>query len=117
MVDNSGSVPIAADVLIAPHHGADNGSSTTFIQTVNPTHVIFPSGMSAAIHARARWTGISHTAFPSPTCSVPTVAKAKGTARLKRTAASGHTAWLTSTQRTSGTTTWRSESVQTGRCR
>ena len=44
MIDMSGAVPIDSDVLIAPHHGADNGSSTAFIQAVSPTQVIFSAG-------------------------------------------------------------------------
>lgn len=44
MVDNSAVIPISSDVLIAPHHGADNGSSTAFIQAVHPTFVVFTAG-------------------------------------------------------------------------
>ena len=44
MVDYSPAVTIDSDVLIAPHHGADNGSSTAFIQAVSPTHVVFSAG-------------------------------------------------------------------------
>ena len=44
MVDNKGTTPIDSDVLIAPHHGADNGSSTKFIKAVSPTWVIFSAG-------------------------------------------------------------------------
>ena len=44
MVDNSSVITIDSDVMIAPHHGADNGSSTKFIQTVSPTFAIFPAG-------------------------------------------------------------------------
>ena len=43
--------PIDSDVIIAPHHGADNASSTEFIQAVSPTWVIFPAG-SAHRHPR-----------------------------------------------------------------
>jgi competence protein ComEC len=43
MCDNT-AVRIASDVLVAPHHGADNGSSTRFIQAVDPTYVVFPAG-------------------------------------------------------------------------
>jgi beta-lactamase superfamily II metal-dependent hydrolase len=39
-----GVVPLAADVMIAPHHGGNNGSSTCFIQRVNPRFVIFSAG-------------------------------------------------------------------------
>lgn len=44
MVDQNGTVPITSDVIIAPHHGADNGSSKKFVQTVKPTYVIFSAG-------------------------------------------------------------------------
>ncbi len=44
MVDNSVVIPIDSDVLIAPHHGADNGSSTDFIKAVSPEWVILPAG-------------------------------------------------------------------------
>lgn len=35
---------LAADVLIAPHHGADNGSSSCFIEAVDPEWVVFSAG-------------------------------------------------------------------------
>ena len=44
MLDQMATVPIKADVLIAPHHGADNGSSTVFIKAVQPQKVIFSAG-------------------------------------------------------------------------
>ncbi len=46
MVENSEVIPIDADVLIAPHHGADNGSSTRFIIAISPQWVIFSAGHS-----------------------------------------------------------------------
>ena len=52
MVDNAATVPIDSDVIIAPHHGADNGSSRPFIQTVSPEYVIFSAG-SHFEHPRA----------------------------------------------------------------
>jgi competence protein ComEC len=33
-----------ADVLIAPHHGGNNGSATCFIEAVSPEYVIFSAG-------------------------------------------------------------------------
>jgi hypothetical protein len=33
-----------SDVIIAPHHGADNASSTKFIEAVSPDFVIFSAG-------------------------------------------------------------------------
>jgi competence protein ComEC len=46
MVDNQADRPIQSDVLIAAHHGADNGSSTDFLKAVSSTFVIFPAGGS-----------------------------------------------------------------------
>ena len=40
----NGSVSLTADVLIAPHHGADNASSGCFIDAVDPQFVIFSAG-------------------------------------------------------------------------
>ena len=44
MIENSPAVPIDSDILIAPHHGADNGSSMAFINAVSPTWVVFSAG-------------------------------------------------------------------------
>jgi len=44
MIENSVVIPIDSDVLIAPHHGADNGSSTDFINAVSPDWVIISAG-------------------------------------------------------------------------
>ncbi|UTW59522.1 MBL fold metallo-hydrolase [Kordiimonas sp. SCSIO 12603] len=44
MVDNSSAVEIKSDVMIAPHHGGNNGSATCFVKAVNPTYVVFPAG-------------------------------------------------------------------------
>ena len=44
MVDNAAQVPIESDVVIGPHHGADNGSSKQWIEAVDPTYVIFSAG-------------------------------------------------------------------------
>lgn len=44
MVDNSDVIKISSDVLIAPHHGADNGSSNGFIDAVDPKWVVFSAG-------------------------------------------------------------------------
>ena len=46
MVDNhaAGTVSLKADVLVAPHHGANNGSSDCFLEAVAPQFVIFSSG-------------------------------------------------------------------------
>ncbi|WP_172443133.1 ComEC/Rec2 family competence protein [Vibrio tapetis] len=37
---------LEADVLIAPHHGADNASSSCFLEAVSPTYVIYSAGHS-----------------------------------------------------------------------
>ena len=52
MIENFEVITIDSDVLIAPHHGADNGSSTAFIKAVSPTWVIFSAG-HAHEHPRA----------------------------------------------------------------
>ena len=44
MVKNASQVPIAADVLIAPHHGSKKSSSSEFIAAVSPHWVIIPAG-------------------------------------------------------------------------
>jgi competence protein ComEC len=44
MVDSAHVIPINSDVIVAPHHGADNGSSTAFIQAVSPEFVVFSAG-------------------------------------------------------------------------
>ncbi len=44
--NNAGNdrVRLDAAVIMAPHHGADNASSTCFIDAVNPSFVVFPAG-------------------------------------------------------------------------
>jgi competence protein ComEC len=46
MVERHGAdhVLLKSDVLIASHHGANNGSATCFIEAVDPQFVIFSSG-------------------------------------------------------------------------
>jgi beta-lactamase superfamily II metal-dependent hydrolase len=46
MVDrhNAGTVALKADVLIASHHGANNGSSACFLKAIAPQFVVFSSG-------------------------------------------------------------------------
>ena len=39
-----GTVPIGSDVMLAPHHGGNNGSSSCLIEAVNPSYVIFAVG-------------------------------------------------------------------------
>ena len=42
----NGIASLDSDVLIAPHHGADNGSSRCFINAVTPEWVVFSAGSS-----------------------------------------------------------------------
>ena len=44
MVKSAEVIPIKSDVVIAPHHGADNGSSLCFIKAVQPKFVVFSAG-------------------------------------------------------------------------
>ena len=44
MVEMAPVITIDSDVMIAPHHGGGNGSSTKFIEAVSPKYVIFPAG-------------------------------------------------------------------------
>ena len=44
MLDNSDSVRIKSDVIIAPHHGSISSSSPEFLASFAPEWVIFPSG-------------------------------------------------------------------------
>jgi len=44
IVNNKNAIKINSDVLIAPHHGADNANSTEFIKAVSPEWVIFSAG-------------------------------------------------------------------------
>jgi beta-lactamase superfamily II metal-dependent hydrolase len=56
-----GAPPLRSDVLIAPHHGANNGGSACFLAAVDPGYVIFSAGHDhahpreeAALRARAQ---------------------------------------------------------------
>lgn len=40
----AGDIDLDADVLIVPHHGGNNGSSTCFIEAVTPEIVVFSAG-------------------------------------------------------------------------
>lgn len=44
LVENNAQRPLRADILLAPHHGADNASSSPFIAAVQPQWVIFSAG-------------------------------------------------------------------------
>jgi competence protein ComEC len=35
---------IKADVLVAPHHGSNTSSTSSFVRAVDPTYVLFPVG-------------------------------------------------------------------------
>jgi hypothetical protein len=41
-----------SDILVAPHHGADNANSLAFIRKVSPDYVIFSAGHSVYDHPR-----------------------------------------------------------------
>lgn len=41
---DAGQVSLKANVIIAPHHGADNANSQCFIQRVDPDYVVFSAG-------------------------------------------------------------------------
>jgi beta-lactamase superfamily II metal-dependent hydrolase len=43
LIDNAAPW-LDSDIVIAPHHGADNGSSTAFIKATSPEYVIFSAG-------------------------------------------------------------------------
>jgi competence protein ComEC len=60
MVDrhNAGEVSLKSDVLIAAHHGANNGSAACFIAAVDPQFVIFSAG-----HAHQHPTHAAATRF------------------------------------------------------
>ncbi|OGU94285.1 MAG: hypothetical protein A2220_11075 [Ignavibacteria bacterium RIFOXYA2_FULL_35_10] len=46
---------LKSNVIIAPHHGADNASSIKFIQAVNPEYVVFSAGSNKTFqHPRKR---------------------------------------------------------------
>jgi competence protein ComEC len=61
MVLNQNALPLNADVLIAPHHGANNASSLCFISAVAPKYVIFPAGHKYGHPALA--TKLRYTSF------------------------------------------------------
>jgi competence protein ComEC len=44
LCDNDATYSIQSDVIIASHHGANNGSSERFVDLVNPTWVVFSAG-------------------------------------------------------------------------
>lgn len=44
LIDNASNRPIRSTILIAPHHGGDDASSTEFISAVSARWVVFPSG-------------------------------------------------------------------------
>jgi competence protein ComEC len=44
IVEHTNTLPVRAQVMIAPHHGGNNGSSTAFVNAVHPKYVIFSCG-------------------------------------------------------------------------
>lgn len=67
MVQRAVDVPIKSDVLLAPHHGADNGSSKCFIAAVMPKFVVFSAG-----HSHHHPTAAAAQRYLNPPASVPT---------------------------------------------
>lgn len=62
-----GAPSIASDVLIAPHHGADNGSCRGFLAAVDPDYVVYSAGhrhrhprQHAAQRARSQGVALDH---------------------------------------------------------
>lgn len=43
LIESAGA-RLAADILVAPHHGSRSSSSAAFIEAVRPKHVVFPVG-------------------------------------------------------------------------
>jgi len=52
MVENASNVGIESDVLVAPHHGGNNGGSACFIDAIDPQYVIYSAGNSSHDHPR-----------------------------------------------------------------
>ncbi len=52
MLDQAHVIPIHADVMVAPHHGAEDASSLPFIRAVSPKFVVFSAGPEYS-HPRA----------------------------------------------------------------
>jgi len=44
MIQSQDRTPLRSDILIAAHHGGDNGSAACFIDAVEPEYVIFSAG-------------------------------------------------------------------------
>lgn len=65
MVENRSIRPIRSDVLVAAHHGADNGSSSKFIEAVQPQFVVFSAG-HAFQHPRSATVGRFQASGLSP---------------------------------------------------
>jgi competence protein ComEC len=53
IVDNANNVDVKSNILIVPHHGGNNASSTAFIKAVAPEFVIFPAGSR---HNHPQWS-------------------------------------------------------------
>lgn len=47
-------VPLAADILVAPHHGSKTSSTPDFVHEVNPRYVLFPVGYKNRYHFPSR---------------------------------------------------------------
>jgi len=62
----AGAVPLTSDVLVAAHHGGNNGSAACFIEAVDPQFVIFSAGHAHG-HPTARAVArfLAHGVLPA----------------------------------------------------
>ena len=56
LIDNAADRPIDSDVFIAPHHGADNGTSLELLEAVSPLFAVYPAGSK---YSHPKWTTVS----------------------------------------------------------
>ncbi len=59
LTEKAGVALLNADVLIVPHHGADNASCKTFIESVSPEYIVFSAGHMYKHPEKRRWNDIS----------------------------------------------------------
>ena len=52
-----------ADILLAPHHGRQNGFHRDFVKTVNPNLTVISDGSKPSTHARDRYSKVSSGLF------------------------------------------------------
>jgi competence protein ComEC len=51
----SGSLPEQIDILVAAHHGSDTSSSQTFIDRVDPEHIVFTTKRANRFNHPSPW--------------------------------------------------------------